>query len=288
MTWQLSGLGDEITEMFPTQLHALNELGIPNVEIRRFRLPGGEQKVINEATDHDLDRLNLALAEAGITCAGVASPVGKYPIEDPFEPDFERSRGSVRAARRLSSPYLRVFSSYVPAGGLPAATRDEVMRRLREIAALAASEIPETTVVVENESGLYGEVVAACVDIFETIDGPEPENGLRPLQLRGRRRRPLRRGLAGPQGAHRLLPHQRRARSRPDRPRRRRQGVLARDSPRRQRRGHRHPPDPGTPPQAGRRELWRHRARALRRRQTRSRTAYSPLSTEMEFVSRRL
>ncbi len=172
MTWQLSGLGDEITEMFPAQLDALNELGIPNVEIRRFRLPGGEQKVINEATDHDLDRLNLALAEAGITCAGVASPVGKYPIEDPFEPDFERFRGSVRAARRLSSPYLRVFSSYVPAGGLPAATRDEVMRRLREIAALAASEIPETTVVVENESGLYGEVVAACVDIFETIDAP--------------------------------------------------------------------------------------------------------------------
>ena len=70
MTWQLSGLGDEITEMFPAQLEVLNELGIPNVEIRRFRLAGGEQKVINEATDDDLDRLNQALAEAGVTCAG--------------------------------------------------------------------------------------------------------------------------------------------------------------------------------------------------------------------------
>lgn len=172
MSWQLSGLGDEITEMFPAQLDVLNELEIPNVEIRRFRLAGGEQKVINEATEDDLDGLNQALAEAGITCAGVASPVGKYPIEDPFEPDFERFRGSVRAARRLNSPYLRVFSSYVPDGDLPAATRDEVLRRLREIAALAASEIPGTTVVVENERGLYGEGVANCVDIFESIDAP--------------------------------------------------------------------------------------------------------------------
>ena len=172
MIWKLSGLGDEITEMFPAQLDVLNELGIPNVEIRRFRLAGGEQKVINEATDDDLDRLDQALAGAGLTCAGVASPVGKYPIEEPFAPDFERFRGSVRAAHRLNSPYLRVFSSYVPAGDLSAAIRDEVMRRLREIAALAASEAPDTTVVVENESELYGEGVAHCVDIFETVDAP--------------------------------------------------------------------------------------------------------------------
>ena len=172
MHWELSGLGDEITDMFVEQLEVLNELGIPNVEIRRFRLAGGDQKVINEATEADLEGLAAALAAAGIGCAGIASPVGKYPIGDPFEPDLERFRGALRAAIRLRSPYLRVFSSYVPEGEVSAEMRAEVMRRLGAIAELAAAEAPDTTVVVENESELYGEGVAACVDIFETIDMP--------------------------------------------------------------------------------------------------------------------
>ena len=172
MHWELSGLGDEITEMFVEQLAVLNELEIPNVEIRRFRLEGGEQKVINEATEADLEGLAVALQEAGIACAGIASPVGKHPVGEPFAPDLERFRGALQAAQYLKSPYLRVFSSYVPEGPVSAEHRTEALRRLREIAELAAREMPEVIVVVENESELYGEGVAACVDILESLDMP--------------------------------------------------------------------------------------------------------------------
>ena len=170
MVWQISGFGDEITDLFPDQLRHMSELGIPFIEIRQFQLPGGDKKVIVDATSEDLDGIASALAEAGMRCSAIGSPVGKYQIEAPFEGDLERFRGALRAALRLEAPYIRIFSYYPPEGGDIRAHRDEVMRRLAELCEVARDEAPGVTLALENESDLYGETPEGCLDILQTVD----------------------------------------------------------------------------------------------------------------------
>ena len=170
MVWQLSGFGDEITDLFPEQLDLMVELGIPFIEIRQFQLPGGDKKVIVDASPQELDGIAAALDEAGMKCSAIGSPVGKYPIDDPFEGDLERFRGAIRAALRLDAPYIRVFSSYPPAGGDIRDHRTEVMRRIAEFCELARLEAPGVTLALENESDLYGERPDGCLDILETVN----------------------------------------------------------------------------------------------------------------------
>ena len=172
MVWQISGFGDEITDLFPEQLRHMTELGIPFIEIRQFQLPGGDKKVIVDATSEDLDGIASALADAGMRCSAIGSPVGKYGIEEPFEGDLERFRGALRAALRLEAPYIRIFSYYPPEGGDIRAHRGEVMRRLGELCQVARDEAPGVTLALENESDLYGETPEGCLDVLQTVDSP--------------------------------------------------------------------------------------------------------------------
>lgn len=172
MVWQISGFGDEITDLFPEQLRRMTELGIPFIEIRQFQLPGGDKKVIVDATSEDLDGIASALAEAGMRCSAIGSPVGKYRIDAPFEGDLERFRGALRAALRLEAPYIRIFSYYPPEGGDIRAHRSEVMRRLVKLCEVARDEAPGVTLALENESDLYGETPEGCLDVLQTVDSP--------------------------------------------------------------------------------------------------------------------
>ncbi len=172
MVWQISGFGDEITDIFPDQLRLMAGLGIPFIEVRQFQLPGGDKKVIVDATSQDLDGIAAALADAGMKCSAIGSPVGKSRIDDPFEIDLERFRVALSAARRLDAPYVRIFSYYPPEGGDIRAHRDEVMRRLRKLSDVARDDAPGVTLALENESGLYGETPEGCLDALQTINSP--------------------------------------------------------------------------------------------------------------------
>ena len=170
MVWRLSGFGDEIADLFPEQLDLMVELGIPFIEIRQFQLPGGDKKVIVDASPQDLDGIAAALDVAGMKCSAIGSPVGKYPIDDPFDGDLERFLGAIRAALRLDAPYIRLFSSYPPAGGDIRDHRTEVMRRIGDFCELARRKAPDITLALENESDLYGERPDGCLDILETVN----------------------------------------------------------------------------------------------------------------------
>ena len=172
MVWQISGFGDEITDLFPDQLQHMGELGIAFIEIRQFQLAGGDKKVIVDATSQDLDGIAAALADAGMKCSAIGSPIGKYRIDAPFEIDLQRFRGSLSAARRLDAPYVRIFSYYPPEGGDIRPHRDEVMRRLRKLCEVAENEAPGVTLALENESDLYGETPEGCLDVLETVNSP--------------------------------------------------------------------------------------------------------------------
>ena len=170
MVWQISGFGDEITDLFPEQLRHMTVLGIFFIEIRQFQFLGTPKKVIVDATFEELDRLAGTLADFEMRCSAIGSPVGKCQIDAPFEFDLTRFRGALDAARRLHAPYVRIFSYYPPDGGDIGAHREEVIYRLRTLSEIAKDEAPGVTLALENEGNLYGETPARCLDILETVD----------------------------------------------------------------------------------------------------------------------
>jgi sugar phosphate isomerase/epimerase len=58
----------------------------------------------------------------------------------------------------------------MPVGEDPAKHRDEVIRRMKEIAVRAADR--GVTLMLENEKGIYGDTAAHVLDILEAVDSP--------------------------------------------------------------------------------------------------------------------
>jgi len=48
--------------------------------------------------------------------------------------------------------------------------RDEVLRRLRELA--AGARAADITLLHENEKDIYGDTIARCVDLLQSVDNP--------------------------------------------------------------------------------------------------------------------
>jgi sugar phosphate isomerase/epimerase len=94
---------------------------------------------------------------------------------------------AVKLARLFHSPNIRLFSFYGPAKGEGTHAqradgrgekadwrrvwRDEVFRRLNGLAVQVARD--PVTLVLENESDLYGDHPAQCVEIFQSVRSPK-------------------------------------------------------------------------------------------------------------------
>ncbi len=89
---------------------------------------------------------------------------------DPFEPHLERFQIALDLAERYGTQNIRIFSFYMPEGADPAAHRDEVMRRLGELAERALRR--GVTLVLENEKGIYGDTAERVADIIDTVHSP--------------------------------------------------------------------------------------------------------------------
>jgi len=76
----------------------------------------------------------------------------------------------VALAERFGSPYIRMFSFFVPEGEA-GRYRDEVMRRLEAL--LAEVQGRPVTLLHENERHIYGDIPSRCRDIHETLASPQ-------------------------------------------------------------------------------------------------------------------
>ncbi|MBQ6551463.1 MAG: sugar phosphate isomerase/epimerase [Lachnospiraceae bacterium] len=160
----LSGFSDEIDEMIPVQFEHLSKLGI-----RYFEPRGINGKNISMLTDEEVLGLKDEMEKYGISVSSIGSPVGKILITDDFEPHMEVLKRTIRTAKMLGTAYIRMFSFYIPDGKYEE-YRDEVMRRMKAMTALAESE--GITLLHENEKGIYGDVASRCLEILETVDSP--------------------------------------------------------------------------------------------------------------------
>lgn len=163
--WTLSGFADEIDDDFTTQCEVAAGLGLKYLEVR-----SAWGINILDLSDEQLETVQQILQAHGLQVSSIGSPIGKIKITDDFEPHLVRMQHAADVARRLSAPYIRLFSFFIPEGEDPDDHRDEVLRRMRALAAVA--EEAGVIAVHENEKDIYGDIPRRCLDIVTSVDSP--------------------------------------------------------------------------------------------------------------------
>lgn len=159
---KLSGFADEISAQLEEQLRVLELEGIQHLELR-----GVWGKNVVELDDGELKRIRQSLGSGGFGVSAIGSPIGKIGIEDPFEPHLDVFRRVLDIAVALESPYIRLFSFYIPKGKQPESYRNQVLDRLS--AMLEAADGSGVVLLHENESGIYGNTAERCRDLLDSL-----------------------------------------------------------------------------------------------------------------------
>jgi sugar phosphate isomerase/epimerase len=160
----LSGFADEISADLDEQLDLLTKIEVRNLELRGVWNTG-----VLDLSDEQVRTIKQALDTQGIGVSAIGSPIGKIQIDDPFEPHLEAFRRAVALAEYFETPYIRMFSFFVPEGQADA-HRDEVMRRIEAL--LEAAQGHPVTLLHENERHIFGDIPRRCRDLMETFDTP--------------------------------------------------------------------------------------------------------------------
>jgi 3-dehydroshikimate dehydratase len=159
---RLSAFADEISPELDEQVAVLTREGIHYLDLRS----AWNINVLN-LSDEQVEHIRQVLQAHSIQVAALGSPIGKVPIDSPFEAELQRLERAIFVAQALGTTYIRLFSYYPPAHTEPgniAAHRDEVMRRMRALGERAREA--GITLLHENEKDIYGDTIARCVDLM--------------------------------------------------------------------------------------------------------------------------
>ena len=129
----ITGFSDEIDEEVREQFTWLNKLGISWFEPR-----GIDGKNISDLNDEEVLALKAVMEEYGISVSSIGSPIGKIGIRDDFEEHLQKLERIIKTAKMLGTGYIRMFSFYIPKGEAYESFTQEVIRRMKAMAALAA------------------------------------------------------------------------------------------------------------------------------------------------------
>ena len=161
---QLSGFADEIDMNLNKQIEVLKKLQINHVEMRGVNGKGLVDYSINEARE-----IKKQLDESGIQLSSVGSPIGKIKITDDFAPHMELYKHTVEIAHEMETPYIRMFSFFMPEHENYAPYRGKVMDQLGQFVDYAkASNI---ILLHENEKDIYGDVADRCLELMKEFYG---------------------------------------------------------------------------------------------------------------------
>ena len=157
----LSAFADEAGATLSEQIAALKENGIDYIEPRNIAGRG-----ILLYSEKELEQIKRELDENGIKVGSLGSPIGKYPIEKPFDTHLEDFERALRACEILGTKNMRIFSFFIPEGKYDE-YRDEVMSRLKKMVELAKAR--DIRLCHENEAKIYGEAPERVKDLLDEI-----------------------------------------------------------------------------------------------------------------------
>ena len=160
----ITGFADEIAADGGEQIDGLLAAGVRHVEVRRV---GGTN--VLDLSDDETAAFRRQLDDAGITVSSVGSPIGKTPLRSDLEAHFARFRIALRRADQLGCRFVRVFS-FRHEAETAEQVRGEVLGQMRRLTDAAAEA--GITLVLENESRIYGDVPERCADLIESVGSP--------------------------------------------------------------------------------------------------------------------
>jgi len=161
----ISAFADEISPCLDEQMNVLERHGIRHIEMRNV-----DGTNVSDLTLDAAKEIRRRLTARGFNLSALGSPIGKVDVELPFEDHMKVFKHTVDLCAVLECPFIRMFSFFIPTGKDPDAYRDTVMERLRTM--IAYAEEKGVTLLHENEKYIFGDIARRCLDIMQTLHGP--------------------------------------------------------------------------------------------------------------------
>lgn len=160
----VSCFADEIAESLDRQIEVLSRLGISYVELR-----SADGINVSDFTMNFAKEVKKKLDQANIRISAIGSPIGKIGIDDDFDAHLQKLSHTEQMADIFETPYIRMFSFYIPENYAAADCRSEVLFRMEAMVAEAAHN--NITLLHENEKGIYGDNASRCLDLMQQFAG---------------------------------------------------------------------------------------------------------------------
>lgn len=158
----LSAFADEAGSTLEEQIAALKRNSIDYIEPRNIN-----SKPILTLTDDEIAEVKSELDKNGIKVNSLGSPIGKYPITEPFDKHLVTFHRALEVCKALGTDKMRMFSFFTKQSELTE-HRDEVIYRLSEMCKIAKDH--GITLCHENESEIYGQNPEQVLDLMENVE----------------------------------------------------------------------------------------------------------------------
>jgi sugar phosphate isomerase/epimerase len=142
----------------------LAKLGMNQIELR-----GAEGKSFVDYSVEEAGKIKEFLWEKGVRVSVLGSPVGKIGIEDDFLPHMELFKHTVELSHLMETPYIRMFSFFIPNGKKPEEYKDAVFERLGKFVDYAGEN--DVVLLHENEKDIYGDTAPRCLELMKAFYG---------------------------------------------------------------------------------------------------------------------
>jgi sugar phosphate isomerase/epimerase len=165
MPYLLSAFADEISPDIQIEMDHLQDNGLSWCAMR-----GANGKNVMEFEDFQIKLMKQQFHNRKFKFSCIGSPVGKVLVTESFENEVTRFRRAITIARGFETKVVRIFSFYIPKDEAPEKHKDEVFRRMNELANIAKQE--GINLLVENEKGLYGDTGPRHAEVIAAVGQP--------------------------------------------------------------------------------------------------------------------
>jgi sugar phosphate isomerase/epimerase len=107
----MSAFADEIDPNPQIQIDVLKKCGVRHIELRSILKTN-----VLDLTDMQVSELKTLLDTEGMRLSAIGSPIGKYRVDQPFEPHAARFERALHLCKVFGTPNIRIFSYHPPEG----------------------------------------------------------------------------------------------------------------------------------------------------------------------------
>ncbi|WP_313070900.1 sugar phosphate isomerase/epimerase family protein [Lacrimispora sp.] len=161
---KISGFADEIDTDLSKQIQVLKKLDIHHVEMRGVNGKGLVEYSVSEAKE-----IKKQLTDSGIQLSSVGSPIGKIKITEDFTSHMELYKHTVEIAHEMETPYIRMFSFFMPENESYDPYRGKVMDQMGQFVDYAKSN--NIILLHENEKDIFGDMADRCQELMKEFYG---------------------------------------------------------------------------------------------------------------------